>query len=329
MESGNEILKAQHFDSFEELADIATFWNADFRQISPEESKSVFFQAMFGPLLLSHGRFGCFVEQRGETPAGMLTFAIPDPASPPMRWFGHTINSDTLLLFPQHREIEVFSRPGFSTMTFSIQESSLKAFFDKHGGGPELEKIFASRGKPVSTSSVLCNRLRTLLQMAVELLKRGKDTVTEYRLRLSVQNEILFLLLDIYQGGSGTYLVPKKHRMCSMERLLQHVQTHTHEPITVADLCSVGQISERSLRNIFNRELGMSPKCFLRGRRLNEAHRKLWSADSSNTLVTEIANQIGFWHMGQFAADYKKVFGELPSQTLQRLPGSPDLVPPL
>ncbi|MCK5375915.1 MAG: helix-turn-helix domain-containing protein, partial [Acidobacteria bacterium] len=33
--------------------------------------------------------------------------------------------------------------------------------------------------------------------------------------------------------------------------------------------------------------------------------------------VTDVANNWGFWHMGQFAADYRKMFGELPSQTLQ------------
>ena len=33
--------------------------------------------------------------------------------------------------------------------------------------------------------------------------------------------------------------------------------------------------------------------------------------------VVDIANAWGFWHSGQFAADYKQLFGELPSTTLK------------
>ena len=36
-------------------------------------------------------------------------------------------------------------------------------------------------------------------------------------------------------------------------------------------------------------------------------------------VISDIANHWGFWHMGGFASDYKKQFGELPSQTLLRL----------
>jgi AraC family ethanolamine operon transcriptional activator len=32
--------------------------------------------------------------------------------------------------------------------------------------------------------------------------------------------------------------------------------------------------------------------------------------------VVDIAAQYGFWHMGQFSKDYKNLFGELPSSTL-------------
>jgi len=35
------------------------------------------------------------------------------------------------------------------------------------------------------------------------------------------------------------------------------------------------------------------------------------------TKIGTIANRCGFWHMGRFAADYRRLFGELPSETLR------------
>ncbi len=32
--------------------------------------------------------------------------------------------------------------------------------------------------------------------------------------------------------------------------------------------------------------------------------------------ISDIANLHGFWHMGKFAADYRGLFDELPSQTI-------------
>ena len=40
--------------------------------------------------------------------------------------------------------------------------------------------------------------------------------------------------------------------------------------------------------------------------------------DPSTTRVTDVANEWGFWHLGQFAADYRRHFGELPSETFER-----------
>ena len=34
--------------------------------------------------------------------------------------------------------------------------------------------------------------------------------------------------------------------------------------------------------------------------------------------VQDIAPEFGFWHMGQLASDYKRHFGELPSESLIR-----------
>jgi len=46
-----------------------------------------------------------------------------------------------------------------------------------------------------------------------------------------------------------------------------------------------------------------------------EAPSDLMLADSSIT-ISEIANRWGFRHMGRFAPDFRILFGELPTQTL-------------
>jgi len=46
-------------------------------------------------------------------------------------------------------------------------------------------------------------------------------------------------------------------------------------------------------------------------------YRCLKASDSDSSNVAILANQFGFWSAGHFARDYKAMFGDLPSQTLQ------------
>jgi transcriptional regulator GlxA family with amidase domain len=52
--------------------------------------------------------------------------------------------------------------------------------------------------------------------------------------------------------------------------------------------------------------------------RLSNARRALLSADGTLAKVTEIAMSFGFAELGRFSVEYKKAFGESPSQTLYR-----------
>ena len=52
--------------------------------------------------------------------------------------------------------------------------------------------------------------------------------------------------------------------------------------------------------------------------RLESAQRALLAARSGITTVTDVAMDHGFFQLGRFSADYRRVFGELPSVTLGR-----------
>ena len=61
----------------------------------------------------------------------------------------------------------------------------------------------------------------------------------------------------------------------------------------------------------------MTPKAYLQAQRLHGVRRELRVADTE-TVIADVAGRWGFWHMGQFAADYRRTFDQLPSETLLR-----------
>ena len=84
----------------------------------------------------------------------------------------------------------------------------------------------------------------------------------------------------------------------------------------VKTLASVLGVSLKKLEYVFRDHLGVGPKAYINSVRLNAVHRRLKAARPGSVLVADAANDFGFWHMGQFAADYRKLFGENPSATL-------------
>ena len=91
------------------------------------------------------------------------------------------------------------------------------------------------------------------------------------------------------------------------------------ERITMESLAREVHMSVRSIQQGFRAELGMSPMAFVRERRLERVHEELTDAiPSDGVTVTAVAERWGFHHLGSFAVEYRKRWGEAPSETLRR-----------
>jgi len=75
----------------------------------------------------------------------------------------------------------------------------------------------------------------------------------------------------------------------------------------------------RTLEYVFRNYFDVTPKAYLKSRRLVAVRHELLRSLHSKALINEIANRWGFWHMSQFATDYRRFFGELPSETLRAM----------
>ncbi len=83
-------------------------------------------------------------------------------------------------------------------------------------------------------------------------------------------------------------------------------------------LCAEVGVSQRTLEYAFQEQLGTSPMELIRRLRLHAVRRSLLAAERGGATVTEIAMTFGFYQLGRFAAEYRAIFGELPSATLNR-----------
>src|SRR4051794_35228606 len=123
-------------------------------------------------------------------------------------------------------------------------------------------------------------------------------------------------------GTPSVVLTPNKrvgkpsHELVEQaERLaLANVQT----PLDVPTLCRALAVSERTLRKAFQKIRGLPPCRRLRMLRLSGARWALLSAGGRFVTVTEIATSFGFVELGRFSVEYRKTFGESPSDTLGR-----------
>lgn len=125
------------------------------------------------------------------------------------------------------------------------------------------------------------------------------------------------LLLGLASGGSAPITAGSGGGSAhAAHRAADHCRAHHAEPLTVADLARVAHVSERALFAAFQQEFGTTPARWLRRLRLERAREALLTAEAANVAAVAIAH--GFGHVGRFAADYRRSFGESPSDTLRR-----------
>lgn len=102
-----------------------------------------------------------------------------------------------------------------------------------------------------------------------------------------------------------------------VRRVEAYLEAHASEPIDMLILARTTDHSVRSIHRAFQLYRDYTPMSFLADVRMRLARRMLLDA-RGGARVTTIAFECGFSHLGRFAVDYKRRFGESPSETLKR-----------
>lgn len=105
-------------------------------------------------------------------------------------------------------------------------------------------------------------------------------------------------------------------RRRAVRRITEAVSANSRRRYTLSDLCGIACVSPRTLEYAFYDNFRLSPLAYVRALRLQGArHALLRHGDGAG--VSAIALEYGFTHLGKFSVDYRRMFGERPSETLR------------
>ena len=100
-------------------------------------------------------------------------------------------------------------------------------------------------------------------------------------------------------------------------RAKQYIHDNAREALCLEDIEMAAGVSRFKLFEAFRKYFALSPMAYLKKHRLNAVRQDLLEHGQARN-ISEIAMAWGFTHMGRFSAEYRKLFEESPSATVQR-----------
>lgn len=238
---------------------------------------------------------------------------------------GERMPADAIFISPPGGEFRLASNDAHDWYSLLIPTGFLPRELFGAAGGIRTPRLLASGGASLEQLTKLVETVEQMGQTAPQVL-------TDTRSAASLRAEILALTQGILEAGQPGLITgagasepssaaagkrtgrPVVVREQVLRAVRRRFETTPDDPPSVAQLAEFADVSERTLRTVFQEFYGMSPRRFLHLRRLHQAREALLDRSGERT-IAQVAASLGFWDLGRFAGDYRRLFLETPSAT--------------
>ena len=298
------------------LAQSISGWSQQYEQLDAGHFHGRLVELCFDETQIFLEHTNLRLRQRCKVPPGHIWFGLPQTTRNLTRINGMTVGPEHIALHRGGEDFELVTPEGLRFLGIVVQETALLDCAQQFERAEWLENNIQSPVLSVGMpqQKVIQQHYETILAPL------HSDQITNPCLRKSLSEHTLDLLFGLLETASAEKVtrVSNRQRHRLVERADEYVRSHSDRLITVAELCSVLGISRRALQASFQDALGVSPHAYIRAVSLNAVRRHLKNPDSPYRSIQDAAAAYGFWHMSQFAQDYRQLFGERPSETLLR-----------
>ncbi len=300
---------------FDAIAEAAKAWDINFRLLGAGAGRGKVEAVATRRAIVQRNRLGWKLHQRGASPSGSCTFGLGVDAGQDLPWCGQHARDDWLLLFPVNGEYDSVSDESFHGYTLTFDEGLVRETAHLLGGPSDVE--LASSTGVFNMGRQRAAALREMVRGIMRTARSRPDGEFTEALARAIEQDLLLEIFRAFADGHPAKPPMSGLRSLAVRRSIEFIEQVGGRPVTVQELCKVSGVSWRTLDYAFKDRFGVSPKKYLTVLRLNLAHQDLLASRPGESRVGRIGARWGFWHMSRFARDYRRLFGELPSETLR------------
>jgi AraC-like DNA-binding protein len=249
---------------------------------------------------------------------GFVTF--PSHPGPLAVWRGAELQADTIMFHSRGERLHQSIPKSFVWNVIAVDPMQLEHYGRALSGKPLPSP---PQGRMLQPSPRLAARLRRLHAQVCRLAETKSKILSHSEVARALEQELIQVLVScLATAGARIEGFATRHHASIMVRFEEVLAEHLSQPPNVPGLCELVGVSDRTFRSCCAEFLGMSPTRYVLLRRLREVRSALREADPDTANVAEVARRFGFAELGRFAGTYRATFGETPSTTLQRTPGT-------
>ena len=312
-------LKTQDADELAEFA-FAQGWDEEYIQLKKGKFEIEISFIQVGGYQFIERSCSSALLYRGRSPTKTFVIAIPTINIGKIIYGGNNLSENCCLTGNSagFLDLRTMNQSRFLMMVVPMEQIIARS---EQMQFPLTQRQLLSPGIIVSNLKAL-KQFSNYLEQLFIIGKNHPQILTDNTQKTSMANLIiedsLPLLLNVLTSKLNFLPEKESNRQQLINRAEELIRSDLANPLTLTDLCQGLNTSQRALYYAFQECIGLPPMEYLKRLRLYGVRRTLRKSDSQINTVTELAIKFGFWHMGQFSADYKKMFGETPSITLKR-----------
>ena len=306
------VVQEAAFDDFDAMAAAPRAWDQHYLKLTKGPFVGSLRAAHTAGMQVGAVSWSSGVLVTGAIPRGVMTFAIPVAPGGLARTHGVPVRSDQIVSVTDRDELNFTQPLGCELLALSLGYDLLDLAAATFFGETWRDAVPSAPVLAMRDNERLAGEFRQLHAVAAADPARLGEPGFGQRLQLAAAEAMAAQI-----AAQQPRRLPSAQRRRLARRGHDFLQANGLRPIGIAELCAAVGAPERSLHMAFREYFGLPPVAFLRVRRLHRARRQLLERGPATT-VTATATDWGFDHLGEFAAAYRQLFGETPSQTLRR-----------